>query len=233
MGISASSLGREVPMFVGHYGPSLGIKALDKSIPLWLLFLAVQFIDILWSIFVLLGIEKVRIVPGFTATNPFDLYFMPYTHALVASLLWAFLVLLGYRLVAGSGKWAAAALMGAAVFSHWILDLIVHTQDLPLFDEAHKMGLGLWNHPVPAFALEVAILFGGMYLYLRSTEATTLVGRYGMVIFGVLMLGIQSYVFFGPPPSSDKAAAVTALASYFIFAAVAFWLERKRSGSRD
>ena len=74
-------------MFVGHYGPSLAIKASRNSIPLWVLFVAVQLLDACWSIFVLLGVEKVRIVPGITATNPLDLYYMPYTHSLIGRAL--------------------------------------------------------------------------------------------------------------------------------------------------
>ena len=76
-------------MFIGHYGPSFACKAAKPAIPLWVLFLAVQFVDIVWSILVLLGIEKVRIVPGFTATNPLDLYYMPYTHSLPGAALWS------------------------------------------------------------------------------------------------------------------------------------------------
>jgi len=78
--------------------------------------------------------------------------------------------------------------------------------DLPLYDNAAKVGLGLWNYPAPAFLLEVAVLFGGMFLYLRSTTTTTRLGRYGMPVFGVVMLAVQAVVFFGPPPSSDRAA---------------------------
>ena len=73
-------------MFVGHYGVSFATKKADPSIPLWVLFLAVKWLDVLWAPLVILGIEKVRIVPGFTATNPLDLYYMPYTHSLVAAL---------------------------------------------------------------------------------------------------------------------------------------------------
>jgi len=76
-------------MFVGHYGASFAGKALNRSVPMWVLFAAVQLLDVFWSIFVLLGIEKVRIVPGITRTNPLDLYFMPYTHSLVGAIFWA------------------------------------------------------------------------------------------------------------------------------------------------
>jgi len=215
-------------MFVGHYGPSLAAKALDKSIPLWVLFLAVQLVDIFWAIFVLLGIEKVRIVPGITATNPLDLYYMPYTHSLVAAVIWSVLALIVYRAIPRFRGRAAAVIVCVAVFSHWVLDLIVHRPDLPLYDNTFKMGLGLWNYPVIAFLLEAGFLLGGIYYYFRSTRPLTRGGRYGMVVFGLVMLMIQSLVFFGPPPPSDKAPAVMALASYFVFAWVAYRLERKR-----
>ena len=57
-------------MFIGHYGPSFACKAWKPVVPLWVLFVAVQLVDIVWAVLVLLGIEKVRIVPGITATNP-------------------------------------------------------------------------------------------------------------------------------------------------------------------
>ena len=218
-------------MFIGHFGPSYAIKAWKKTIPLWVLFLAVQLVDIVWSILVILGIEKVRIVPGITATNPFDLYYMPYTHSVLGALLWSMVAAAAYRLFSRVDGWLAAAVVGAAVFSHWVLDFIVHRPDLPLYDDTHKVGLGLWNYPALAFALEIALLFGGIVLYLRATEPKDIIGRYGMAIFGLIAVAVQAYVFFGPPPVSDTAFAMTALALYFSFAAIVYWLERKRTWS--
>lgn len=216
-------------MFVGHYGPSFVARALNKSIPLWVLFLAVQLVDVIWAILVILGIEKVRIVPGITATNPFDLYYMPYTHSLVAATLWAIGAAIVYRLFPRLGSWSAGGLVGLAVFSHWILDLAVHRPDLPLYDDTLKVGLGLWNYPAPAFILETAFLFGGMYLYLRARERISVGARNGAIVFALAMLVVQAFVFFGPPPSSDKAAAVTALSAYSAFTGIAYWLERKHA----
>ena len=216
-------------MFVGHYGVSFAAKSGDDSIPLWVLFVAVQLLDVVWAPLVLLGVERVRIVPGITATNPLDLYYMPYTHSLLAAVLWSAAAGVAYRLLARPLSRAASPLVGLAVFSHWVLDLVVHRPDLPLYDNAAKVGLGLWNYPAPAFLLEVGALFGGMFLYLRSTTATTSLGRFGMPVFGLVMLGVQAVVFFGPPPSSDQAAAVTALGAYLVFAAVAGWLARQRA----
>ncbi|MGB6587394.1 MAG: hypothetical protein WBE93_15685 [Pseudolabrys sp.] len=216
-------------MFIGHYGPSFACKAWKPVIPLWILFVAVQLVDIVWAFLVLLGIEKVRIVPGFTATNPFDLYYMPFTHSLPGAIFWSVGAAVVYRVVAPAQKWTAAAIVGGAVFSHWILDLIVHRPDLALYDDAYKVGFGLWNYPAIAFVLEIALLFGGIALYLRVTEPIDVIGRYGMTVLGLFAVVLQAYVFFGPPPVSDTAFALTALVLYFAFAVLVYWLEGKRS----
>lgn len=205
-------------MFVGHYGISFATKKADPSIPLWVLFLAVQWLDVIWAPLVLLGVEKVRIVPGFTATNPLDLYYMPYTHSLVAAVLWSAVAAGAYRILRHADA-RSSLFIGLAVFSHWVLDFIVHRPDLPMYDNTAKVGLGLWNYPGWAFALEAALLLGAVVAYLqgRSTH------RAAIMTFGVAMLGVQAYVFFGPPPASPSAAASTALAAYVIFAFV-IWL---------
>jgi hypothetical protein len=91
-----------------------------------------------------------------------------------------------------------------------------------------KVGLGIWNYPAIALFLEALLLFGGMIMYLRRTKAINAIGRLGPPVFGILMLAIQCYVFFGPPPTSPDAAATTALVSYVVFAAVAQSLDRRR-----
>jgi len=216
-------------MFVGHYGPSFAIKSLRPAIPLWQLFIAVQLVDVLWAVLVLLGVEKVRIVPGITASNPLDLYYMPYTHSLVAAIFWSVAVALVSWLLSRVTTRSAAVWIGVAVFSHWILDFVVHRPDLPLYDDTLKVGLGLWNYPVVALSLEAALLFGGMILYLRVTTPINAIGRVGPPVFGAVMLAIQSYIFFGPPPVSPAAAAITALVSYVLFAVLAEWLARQRT----
>lgn len=216
-------------MFVGHYGPSFAAKAWNKTLPLWVLFLAVQLVDVLWAIFVLLGVEKVRIVPGITKTNALDLYYMPYTHSLVAAVVWSVVAEVAWLLRRKSRSLQGASLVGAAVLSHWVLDWLVHRPDLPVYDDALKLGLGLWNLPVAAFLLEAALLFGGMWLYLRGTKPSARGGRFGMPVFGLVMLALQGSVFFTPPPPSGQAVAAMGLLSYALFAAVAHWLERKRA----
>jgi len=209
-------------VFVGHYGASFAGKAMERRIPLWVLFLAVQWIDVLWSIFVLLGIEKVRIVPGITASNALDLYYMPYTHSLVAALAWSGFGFLVCQLVPRLRGVGTGIIVAAAVFSHWILDLIVHRPDLAIFRSWNKMGLGVWNYRAAAFALEMAVLLGGAALLLLEFRR-----RVRLVAFVLLLAGIQTYAtFFFPPPPSDHAAAVSALASYVALALIAWWVDR-------
>jgi len=217
-------------MFVGHYGVSFVLKSVDRKTPLWILFIAVQLVDVFWSFFVIVGIEKARIVPGITASNPLDLYYMPYTHSFIAAIVWSLISFMIYRLLPNAGGRREALIVALAVLSHWFLDLLVHRPDLPLYADTYKVGIGLWNYPVPAFLLETGLLLIGMTLYFRATVAKSPMGKYGMIVFGVVMAIIQAALFFGPLVAhSSTGAALIALISYSIFAWVAYWLERKRS----
>lgn len=208
-------------MFVGHYSVSFAGKAAERRIPLWLLFIAVQFIDVLWSIFVLLGIEKVRIVPGITASNALDLYYMPYTHSLLGVLFWSVLTYDISQSIPRLRGRRTGLILAAAVFSHWILDLIVHRPDLSLYDSVGKMGLGLWNYRSAAFALEMAVLLcGAATLYRTAVHKVRLAG------FMVFLAAVQIFgTFYLPPPPSDHAAAMSALVSYIVLALGAWWVE--------
>ena len=216
-------------MNMGHLGASYVAKAVDKRIPLWVLFLAAQAPDFVWALLILLGIEYARIVPGIMAASPLDLYYCPYSHSLVASLLWTALATVSYRLLRpGEGAWRMALIVGLTLFSHWVLDLIVHRPDLPLYDDTLKIGLGLWNFPLLSFLLEASLLLGGVWLYYRATTPVSAVGRYGMLVFGVLLTAILAGTTFGPPPPSPEVAATLALVSIVAFTLVAYWLGKKR-----
>jgi hypothetical protein len=208
-------------LFVGHYSVSFAGSAAERRLPLWLLFVAVQFLDVMWAIFVLLGIEKVTIVPGFTASSPLDLYYMPYTHSLLGAIGWSVLAFLICQLLPRLRGKRTGLIVAVAVFSHWVLDLIVHRPDLALYDSQYKMGFALWNYRVPAFILEISLLVGGAALYLSGRS------HKGRIIGFVCVLVLVQIVgtFFFPPPASDRAEAFTAISFYFLFAAVAWWVE--------
>ena len=227
-------------MGIGHYGVSFALKAADKNISLGFLFIAVQFVDILWLIFVLLGIERVSIVPGVTAANPFDFVFYPFTHSLVASFLWAGAAYTVFRVIPakpGSRQSRVALVMGVAVLSHFFLDLIVHRPDLPLVsDDSFKIGFGLWNHVLASYLLEGLLVLGGLWIYLHSTKSMTFVGKYGMSIFAGCLLVANLSVYredalnyFMPLPLTPEIFARFALGYHFLFVWIAFWLDQKRS----
>jgi len=216
-------------MYVGHYAASLMLKSIEKRASLGVLFLAVQFVDILFFPFVLLGIERLNIVENFTQSTHFDLEYMPYTHSLVAFLIWSGLAYVLFRWVVVKSR-SVALVVALAVMSHWLLDVIVHTPDMPVWDDAsQKLGLGLWNNAIATYVLEAGLLLAGLWLYLRSTAATTTTGKFGMSVFVVLLLLVNIVNIFGPLQGDSKVVlAVTALATYLLFAAVAFWLDARR-----
>ncbi len=126
---------------------------------------------------------------------------------------------------------SVAVVVALAVMSHWLLDVIVHTPDMPLWNDASpKLGLGLWNNAIATYALEAALLLAGLWVYLKSTSASTRAGKYGTSIFVAALLLVNVANIFGPlQGDSTVVFAVTVLASYFLFAAAAFWLDAKRS----
>jgi hypothetical protein len=214
-------------MFVGHYSVSLVARRSSIDLPLWLWFIAVQWLDFAFMMFVLLGIEKVRIVPGFTEANPLDLYYLPYSHGLlgatVTSAIFAGLVFAAFpaaRSAVGLG------LVWLASFSHWLLDFVMHTPDLPIVAGPTKVGLGLWNHQAISLSLEVVLLVLAAWFFARSADRPVRVRVW--ILVGV-MVALQVYSNFAPTPTSATQFAVTALALYGLLTAGAYWVERTRS----
>ncbi|MFC1720441.1 hypothetical protein ACFL00_04805 [Pseudomonadota bacterium] len=217
-------------MFVGHYAAGLALKKFEKGASLGVLFLAVQFVDIVFFPLVLLGVERLNFIENYTPSTHFELEYMPFTHSLLATLFWSGAAYALFRWV-WVKKNSVAVVIAFAVFSHWILDLIVHTPDLPLWSDAStKFGLGLWNHPVMTYALEAILLLGGLWLYLSSTSATSNIGKYGMAVFVLVLLLVNVLNIFGPLQGDSKLAlSIAAITSYLLFAGVAFWLDKKRT----
>lgn len=222
-------------MFVGHYGAALALKSAESRASLGALFLGVQFVDVLFFPLVLAGVEQMNIVPNHTESTHFELVYMPYTHSLSASILWAVLVAVAAFVVLGDRprRRSIALALGAAVFSHWLFDLLVHTPDLPLLgDGSTKLGFGLWDSAVATFVLEAALLLGGLWLYLRATAPKTgsRRARLGMAGYVVLLIAVNLYNLFGPPPAAFPEVFGFAMVSYFAMAGVAFYLDGLRSG---
>lgn len=224
-------------MFVGHYGVSLAVRKRPLPLSLGVLFLAVQFLDIVFAILVLAGVEKMRIVPGFTAFNSYDLYRMPYSHSLLGSVVLSVLVGAGgffwlrHRHYPVRQRFMAAAILGAAVFSHFLLDVPMHTADLPLGPGAGspRIGFGLWNHRAASIAAELVVLVAGGALYLRASRPRTPGARIATGVFGAVLVALTLATPFMPDPPSPSSFAVQALVFYLVLAAAAEWIDRRRA----
>lgn len=217
-------------MFVGHYSVAFAAKSGKNKIPLWVLFVAVQFLDYIWATLVLLGIEKLRVTKGFTAGSMLDSYFHPYSHSLIAAILWSCVAAIVYKPIC---SWlgfvytkSAALIIGVAVFSHWILDLIAHPRDLAIYDNTWKVGFGLWNYRDPEFALEIGLLGAGILLYLTRNVMPAI--RKGAVIaFGAALVVIQTGDTYVPRnPLTARQTVIGVWIFYTLFVAVAFLIEK-------
>lgn len=213
-------------MFIGHFGLGFGAKYAAPKMSLGILFVAAQFIDLLWPVLLLLGIEQVQIVPGATTVTPLVFSHYPFSHSLLGVLGWALLLGLGYFALRRSFK--GALLLAALVVSHWGLDAIVHQPDLLLMPGGDaKIGLHVWSSLPLTLAIELAIFSVGVWFYMRATKATDATGRW--TLWGLVAFLLAVYVgnLFGPPPPS-----VTAIAwggnLQWLFVLWAFWVDKHR-----
>jgi hypothetical protein len=209
-------------MFIGHYGVAYAAKAVAPKAPLAAYFLAVQALDVLFSVFVLGGVEHLEIVHQYTRYNPYRLYDMPITHSLVGSLGWAVavgVVAAMLRVPRRESLW-----LGLAVFSHFILDLLVHTPDLSIAGgDTARLGLGLWNNVPVVLVLELLVLLGGWMLFNRSQQSAAMFPKQRNRIFlGILAL-LTIATPFMPDPASPTAFAVQALVAYCALAWASAW----------
>jgi len=216
-------------MFVGHYGIAFAARGVEKRLPLWAYFIAVQWVDILWTVLVFFGVERVHVEPGVNPSGPLVFDYYPYTHSLMAAIGWAAVAygLFRFLLARGQGSQLAAGMLGLCVFSHWMLDLVVHLPDLPLVDESRKVGLGLWYHPMLELAVELVLLFGGLAFYFARSPRLTKARKATLLIFCLVMTAFQLAGSFGPPPPSIRIMAVSGLVLYLGFAVVAWLVERQ------
>jgi hypothetical protein len=214
-------------MFVGHYSVAFACRTERNKIPLWVLFVAVQFLDYIWATLVLLGIEKLRVIKGFTAGSMLDSYFHPYSHSLITAVIWSVVAAFVYKTVCGRHYSKSAPLIiGLAVFSHWILDLVAHPRDLAIYDNTWKVGFGLWNYRDPEFALEIALLAGGIGLYLPR-NAMPAIRKGAVIAFGIALVIVQIGDTYVPrTPLSDKDTVMGVWIFYTLFVLIAFAVEK-------
>jgi membrane-bound metal-dependent hydrolase YbcI (DUF457 family) len=213
-------------MFIGHFGLAFAAKKVAPRPSLGTLVLAALLVDGVWPVFVLLGWEKVEIVPGITAVTPLLFVSYPYTHSLAAGLLWAALLAGAYLLRRGDR--AGALWLAALVLSHWLLDFISHRPDMPLWPGGPLVGLGLWYSVPASLAVELALFAVGVGLYATVTRARDRVGAYAFRALVATLAVLYVSSVFGPPPPSVQVLAMTGLAGW-LFIAWSYWIDRHRA----
>jgi hypothetical protein len=213
-------------MFIGHYAVALAAKRAAPGVSLGTLFLAAQFVDLLWPFFLVLGIEHVRIEPGNTAYTPLDFYDYPLSHSLEGALLWGAGFSIVYFLVRRNRRNALIA--GLCVVSHWILDFVTHRPDLPLgFSGSERLGAGLWNSVPATVAVETSLFLAGLALYISGTKAKDRTGIMGFWSLIAFLLLISAGNVLGPPPPDVRSLALVANAAWLVVA-WAYWVDRHR-----
>ena len=213
-------------MFLGHIAVGLAGKRFAPRASLATLLFAPMFLDLLWPIFLLLGWEKVRIVPGITAFTPLDFESYPWSHSLHMTLFWAGLLGIVFRTLTRDTR--GAVWVGLAVTSHWVLDWIAHRPDLPLWPGGPRAGLGLWNSVAATVIVELASFIIGLWLYLRVTRPRG--GRGRLSLWSLVV--VVSLIFFsnlGPLPAGTRERTIALLALVpWLFIPWAWWIDSTR-----
>jgi hypothetical protein len=190
---------------------------------------APQLLDLLWPIFVLLGVEHVEVAPGDTAFTPLRFVSYPWSHSLVMSIGWA--VAFGAIVRARGASLRSSLIVAALVVSHWVLDLFSHRPDMPLWPGGGPiLGFGLWRSVPATLLVEIGMYALGIVLYARSTRAKDRTGTWSYVGLVVFLFGAYGGNVLGPPPPSATAVVVSALALWLI-PLWGVWIERHRQAS--
>lgn len=213
-------------MFIGHFGVAMAAQRVAPGPSLGTLVLAAQLVDGIWPVFLLLGWERVEIVPGITAATPLLFVSYPYTHSLAAGMLWGAALAGAYY--AQRRDRAGALWLAALVLSHWVLDFVSHRPDMPLWPGGPVVGLGLWYSLPASIAVELALFGIGAWLYASATRPRDRIGTYAFVAFVGLLAAIYLSSVFGPPPPSVRVLAMSGLLGW-LFVVWAYWIGRHRT----
>ena len=213
-------------MFLGHYAVALGAKRAAPATSLGTLFAAAAFLDLVWPVLVIVGVERVVIAPSSTAFTPLDFVRYPISHSLLMSIVWALVFGGAYFLLTRTMR--SAVVLGALVISHWLLDAIVHRPDLPLLPGGGaRVGFGLWNSIPGTLAVELTLFAAGLAFYVRATRPLDRIGIWGLFVFAAFLLAIYAEAAFGPPPPSANAVAWSDMGQWLVILWAA-WVDRHR-----
>ncbi|MBK7143436.1 MAG: hypothetical protein IPH75_15300 [bacterium] len=222
-------------MLIGHFGVALGLKRFAPTINLIWLSIAATGIDLLLWILVLAGVETV-ITPENYGQLHYLQFIFPFSHSLAGVVAYSILfAILGYLFTRRSSRAVSATVMFIAMFSHWVLDFLVHPEQLPLVGETSpKVGLGLWNTLPAALALEALIFVIGLIMYYRGTRPKNNTGRFGPAILFVIVaiVSLVGQAVSSTPVESDMVAG-SSLGLLLIVIFIGGWMDASRRPLRN
>lgn len=213
-------------MVIGHFGVGLAAKRYAPSLSLGLLFVAAQFADLLWPDLLLLKIERVSVRRG-DDVFPLDFLYYPFSHSLLMSVAWASLFAVIYWAVKRDVR--NSIVLALCALSHWILDLVVHKPDLPLFpNDTHLYGFGIWRSPLATALIEGALFVVGIVFYLKTTTPRKPAGVWGFWLLIVLLAAGHIAGRLSPPPTNTEAIG-WGTQVIWLFVLLGFWVDKNRA----
>jgi hypothetical protein len=212
-------------MGVGHLAASFALRGRLPRVPLFFLLAAAGFLDLLWGLAILSGIERAHIDTGTGSAVPLVLDSVPYSHSLPAALFWGMAVSLAWWLWRRDSSGALA--LGALVTSHWVLDFVSHVRDIPLLPSGPSLGLGLWRSLPATLVVELGMLWAGLALYAHTTTEKDRIGWGGLLMFGAVVTIMGGGAYLGPPPRSVLPLAVLNVAVLLPLLLME-WIDRHR-----
>lgn len=225
-------------MFMGHYGPAVWDTQRGRTaplVPLWQAFLAVQAVDIVFSVLAIMGIE------GSVMKDGQPVFHIPWSHSLVTSLIISFAagaIFISFKPSAGRKGFIVVSLLA---FSHWVLDLVVHRPDLPLYPGGDlHLGFALWDYPLLSFAMEIGLLLLGFVYWMGVTKPKTVFYSLAPIVLFTFMCILQIIAITKPglalqagtfDPATQPQGVVLGVSGLFVFGllTVCIWaIERGR-----
>lgn len=210
-------------MFIGHYAVAFAAKKAAPKVSLGWLVAAANFIDYVFPVLLLAGVEHARIAPGFTAVVPLDFYDYPWSHSLLMTTVYG--ALLGGVYFAWKKERGAALLLVGVTVSHWLLDVASHAADMPIAPGVDmRLGFGLWNSFAATMAVEIPLFLAGVWLYLSTLHRRSRRAKFGIPVFAAFLFAIYIANLFGPPPPGVTALGVAGLMP-MLFVPLCHWLD--------
>ncbi len=211
-------------MFLGHVGVALAAKRAAPRASLGTLLVAATLPDAVWAILCPTGLDRSGIAPVLMTVVRPDFGTDSFSHSLLFAGVLALIFGLGYLSLRHSGR--AAVVIGALVLSHPLLDAPGSFTHITFFPGTAPVSL---RGPVPVLLLlESALFLAGVVIYLRATRARDSLGSWGLGTTLVVQLALFAAAIVPPHPLEVQALALATLGS-FLFAPLAFWLDRHRS----